>query len=132
MTSSSRSSQTSPSDDYEQALDALRDAVQRGASGASAARRARLDATVAALTEQLARVASRPDEPPEMVVRFTREWSKNERYEYVAIRADDGRWYLSGPQQTGKCYTWDELLDFVGTETPIHAAIDWSLVGDDS
>lgn len=117
MARTARSRTTGPSDDYERALDELRDAVQRGAEGASASRRARLDAVVASLTEQLARVARRPDEPPEGVVAFAKQFrGRGPVYDYVASKASDGYWYLSGTAETGKRYTWDALLDFAGHE----------------
>lgn len=67
---------------------------------------------LAAIAEELARLESRPEEPPVgSVIRFEMQFSPGGiRYTYAAINAGGG-WYTTGkgPQRV----TWDALLDWM-------------------
>jgi len=41
-------------------------------------------------------------------------------YTYAAIRADNGRWYLTGRQYGDRGWSWDDLLDLFGGWTLRH------------
>jgi hypothetical protein len=126
------------STEYERALDALRDVVARGAEAASSSRRARLDAEVVKLTERLARVARRPDEPSGVapVVKFTKRFAtRGTLYDYAGVRGSDGWWYLTsrdGAPAQDRALTWDELLDFVydrfGSEQTLRVGVEWQML----
>ena len=66
----------------------------------------------------------RPTEPPEplSVIAFNNKQFRTassgyygQQYHYCAITFG-GRWYLSGPRETNNSYTWDQLLEFIGSK----------------
>lgn len=77
---------------------------------------AALERKLADVTMELAKLRDRAEEPEVgTIVRFTRKFGTPKAYDYAAIRADNGKWYITGGF-TG-AYTWDELLDFAnGTD----------------
>ncbi len=98
--------------EYELALANVSNVVTAAlAPSASRSRQARLREEVLRLTERLTRVAERPDEPIGDAVRFTKRFQGGDPFTYVAVRAPDGRWYVTG--NVTKSFRWDDLLDFV-------------------
>lgn len=95
-------------------LERVADVVDKVAKeiGVSTGRADRLRRTVFQVLDQLQEVAERPDEPEYRFVRFTKTYpgEPDRSYVYVACRADNGYWYVSGSE---KRYGWDALLDFI-------------------
>lgn len=84
-------------------------------------RRERLEIRAGALAEQLgllseeiSRLATRPAEPAQDTIRFTKRFKDSGRsYHYVARRGYQSTlWFVSGRVNTGNM-TWDQLLDFI-------------------
>lgn len=88
-------------------------------------RKERLELRMGVLQDQLAQLAdevstliTRPTEPTQDTIRFSKKFRDSERvYKYVARRAANGTWFVSGRVNTGN-KTWDELLDFVEVDDP--------------
>jgi len=100
-------------------------------------RRERLELRMAVLQDQLAvladevgHISTRPKEPAQSVIRFSKKFHDSERiYKYVARRAANGTWFASGRANMGN-KTWDELLDFIEVDDPnalktIEVALKW-------
>lgn len=104
---------TDPGSDYLAALDAVREAVLRGAHAASQGRRDHLSSIIDELTDRLTVAAKRPDEPAESIVLFTKWFphGRAEGYAYVAHRDDKNVWHLSGSQWLK--FHWDKLLEWL-------------------
>lgn len=104
---------TDPGSDYLAALDAVREAVLRGAHAASQGRRDHLSSIIDELTDRLTVAAKRPDEPAESTVLFTKWFpdGPSQGYAYVAHRDRRGVWNLSGTQHLS--FTWDKLLEWL-------------------
>lgn len=115
---------------YQRGLGSVVEAVTSALPpGTSTSRRRRLESQVTALTDELARIAERPDEPTGDVVKFTKRYEAHgKRFSFAARKARDGYWYLTG-SQTGR-YSWDGLLDFVydryGSEKTLKVASGWT------
>lgn len=89
------------------------------------ARIASHDRSAARAMEELERLESFPDEPTNdpAILFFQKRFDRNytskgrstiKKYDYVAVKAGDGLWYLSGPTQR-RGYVWDELVEFMST-----------------
>lgn len=69
---------------------------------------------IEALGDEVAKLKARPEEPKDYgdVVRFAKQFTTNGKlYDYAAILAGDGRWYVTGGASP-QGLTWDQLLDF--------------------
>lgn len=102
-------------DELEAKLNRLADVVEKIAKevGVSTGRANRLRRTVFQVLDQLQEIAERPDEPEYRFVTFKKVYRgepDKSSYVYVACRADNGYWYVSGNE---KRYSWDALLDFI-------------------
>lgn len=101
-------------DELQTNLDKVAATIEKVATkaGASESRIDRLRRTVFQVLDQLQEVAERPDEPEYRFVTFTKTYpgEPDRSYVYVACRADNGYWYVSGSE---KRYGWDALLDFI-------------------
>lgn len=80
------------------------------------------------LQEQLVYLEALPEEPkaPENspfppVIYFVKKFpNSDQEYTYVFYKAPhDGRWYGSGEMQSGKSYTWDELMHWLESSGPM-------------
>lgn len=101
-----------PGSDYASALADVRQAVLRGAAETSPGRQTRLANAVESLTTRLAKIAGRPDEPTESVVRFTKFFGFTKRFDYAARRVN-GQWHITGHQRQTSVYSWEDLLDWL-------------------
>lgn len=102
---------------------------------------ARIDRERRRLAEEEERILSRPAEPlpgddgDGPVVYFRKRFGnpntpEGKGYQFVAVRVETGKWFLSGKRRTREVYSWEELLDFAERDetTPpvIWVADDWS------
>jgi hypothetical protein len=82
------------------------------------------------LVEEIGHLSTRPKEPASDTIRFFKKFRDSERtYKYVARRAANGTWFVSGRVNTGN-KTWDELLDFIEVDDPgalatVRVAVKW-------
>lgn len=85
---------------------------------------------LAALADEVGHISTRPKEPAQSVIRFSKKFHDSERvYRYVARRGANGTWFASGRANMGN-KTWDELLDFIEVDDPnalatVEVAIKW-------
>jgi hypothetical protein len=77
------------------------------------------EAQMRAAAEMLAKIDARPKEldfgDEAAVIWFKKSFAGVRYYTYTGVRAA-GRWYLSGPKQLGKWYTWDAMMAFIFQE----------------
>lgn len=87
------------------------------------------------MSDALARMKRFPHEPEAgTVIRFLKTWDQpfqpwaaadTTEYLYVAVRADNGRWYTTGTDNKEKVMTWSALLDLIG-DSPCWIAESWT------
>jgi hypothetical protein len=89
--------------------------------------RERIHADLARLAEAEALATRFPSEPPiGAVLRFERQFARDGRsYSYVALRAPNGAWYLTGQSLDNTTPTWTELRDLIGNEA-CEMAMSWN------
>jgi hypothetical protein len=84
-------------------------------------RTAALEAQIITLSERLADLRNRPEEPfftdDNAVISFQKTFGGDRTFTYCAIRTETaigrGQWWISGSRRVAQPFSWDELLDFM-------------------
>lgn len=89
--------------------------------------RERIHADLARLAEAEALATRFPAEPPiGSILRFERKFARSDvAYQYVAFRAPNGAWYLTGQSLDNMTPSWVELRDLISNE-PCDMAMTWN------